>query len=443
VEQLQDLLFPSENVGIGSTLFQVSSFKITRPGYGFKLGDVFKPVGLVTAKGLASPVFDFTLTATDIFTDSFSSWQFGELDYMDSIKSLQNGSRKRFPLKYKGELLTFETDDPILNLNSVLIIFIDGVIQDPGTSYQFTGGSSFAFTEAPKAENNISIFFYRGTRDIDTVIVDVVETIKPGDTVRMFKNNYVLGSLTQDSRTVVGIQTSDEIETNLYFGKGIETDVNKYKPLSWTKQKSDKIFNGEYFYKSRNSLESLIYPTAKIIKSVSAADNQIFVDDARFFNYEEDDPGSSVQIIDFNAMIIPQVSLVAASATCVVSSAGTIQSIAILNGGSGYTGLTAELKIASPQNTYTGIGSTAQAFATVVNGSLSTPIVISNPGLGYSISNRPKIIAPFPEFSFENVFDIASVQGFSGIITGIAATTGTGSNPLGIKFNGMIGINFA
>jgi hypothetical protein len=426
---------PSENVGIGSTLFQVSSFKITRPGYGFKLGDVFKPVGLVTAKGLASPVFDFTLTATDIFTDSFSSWQFGELDYMDSIKSLQNGSRKRFPLKYKGELLTFETDDPILNLNSVLIIFIDGVIQDPGTSYQFTGGSSFAFTEAPKAENNISIFFYRGTRDIDTVIVDVVETIKPGDTVRMFKNNYVLGSLTQDSRTVVGIQTSDEIETNLYFGKGIETDVNKYKPLSWTKQKSDKIFNGEYFYKSRNSLESLIYPTAKIIKSVSAADNQIFVDDARFFNYEEDDPGSSVQIIDFNAMIIPQVSLVAASATCVVSSAGTIQSIAILNGGSGYTGLTAELKIASPQNTYTGIGSTAQAFATVVNGSLSTPIVISNPGLGYSISNRPKIIAPFPEFSFENVFDIASVQGFSGIITGIAATTGTGSNPLGIKFN--------
>ena len=77
--------------GIGSTLFEVSSFKIARPGYGFKIGDKFKPVGLVTAKGLSAPLRDFELTVLDVFTDSFSFWQFGELDYIDNIKPLQDG----------------------------------------------------------------------------------------------------------------------------------------------------------------------------------------------------------------------------------------------------------------------------------------------------------------------------------------------------------------
>lgn len=420
------------NTGIGSTLFEVSSFKITRPGYGFKIGDVFKPVGLVTAKGLSSPVSDFTLTVTDIFTDSFASWQFGELDFIDTIRSLQNGVRTRFPLKYQGELLTFETDDPLLNLNSVLLIFIDGVIQDPGVSYQFTGGSSFTFSEPPKPENNISVFFYRGTKGVDSVLVDVIETIKPGDTLQMLKNSYIENSISQDPRTVVGIQTSDEVETNSYSGKGIETNNNKYKPISWSKQKTDKIINGEYFYKSRDSIETLIYPTARIIKDLNLGDNEIFVDDARFFNYEENE--SETEIINFDAKVIPQISLSAGSASCVVSSAGTIQSIIITNTGSGYSGATVELKISAPKNTFVGVGSTAEAIVSIVNGSLSAPIVISNPGFGYSVSNPPKIIAPFPEFSFEDIFDIKQVEGFSGIITGITSTTGTGSNPLAIKF---------
>ena len=41
---------------------------------------------------------DFELTITDVFNDSFAAWQFGELDYIDSIKVYQNGTRTRFPL---------------------------------------------------------------------------------------------------------------------------------------------------------------------------------------------------------------------------------------------------------------------------------------------------------------------------------------------------------
>ena len=37
---------PASTVGIGSTLHEVTSFSIARQGYGFRKGDVFKPVGL-------------------------------------------------------------------------------------------------------------------------------------------------------------------------------------------------------------------------------------------------------------------------------------------------------------------------------------------------------------------------------------------------------------
>jgi hypothetical protein len=429
--------------GIGSTLFEVSSFKITRSGYNFKTGDVFKPVGLVTAKGLPSPINDFTLTVLDVFTDSFSALQFGELDYIDTIESLQNGVRTRFPLIYKGELLTFETDDPILDLNSVLLIFIDGVVQDPGVSYQFTGGSSFTFTEAPKPENNISIFFYRGTRGVDSQIVDVVETIKVGDTVQIFKNNYISNSITQNQRIVVGINTSDEFETNIYSGVGIEDNPQKYKPLSWTKQKVDKIIGGDYLYKSRDSIESLIYPTAKVIKNFLSTDTQIYVDDAKFFNYEENE--SPIEIIDFDAIVIPQSSPVSAAVTAIVSAAGTIGSMSIVNAGSGYTGYSIDLKIAAPRSISLKDGSgitigistiaTATATATITNGAITAPIIITNPGIGYSQESPPDVIVPLPEFKTENVNTITNVQGFSGIITGIGTTTGTGSNPLAFKFN--------
>ena len=87
-------------VGIGSTLFEVKNFKIVRNGYGFRIGDKFKAVGLVTAKGLPAMVNDPEFEVLDIFNDKFAAWQFGELDYIDSISDFIDGNRvKRFPLK--------------------------------------------------------------------------------------------------------------------------------------------------------------------------------------------------------------------------------------------------------------------------------------------------------------------------------------------------------
>ena len=167
-------------VGIGSTLFEVKNFKITRNGYGFQKGDKFKPVGLVTALGLSSMVNDPEFEVLEIFNDNFAAWQFGELDYIDSVNSLIDGSRTRFPLIYKGELLSFEVDldDPdsaLIDLEAILIVYVNGVLQEPNVHYNFVGGISIVFSDPPNAvvdpvtgdllTDNIDIFFYRGLEE--------------------------------------------------------------------------------------------------------------------------------------------------------------------------------------------------------------------------------------------------------------------------------------
>ena len=37
---------------------------------------------------------DFELTVLDVFRDQYSSWNFGQFDFIDSIKELQDGKEK-------------------------------------------------------------------------------------------------------------------------------------------------------------------------------------------------------------------------------------------------------------------------------------------------------------------------------------------------------------
>ena len=82
------------SVGIGSTLFTVSNFVLENNGYNFKVGDVFKPVGLVTAIGVTT-MTDFNLTVLKTFNDQYSSWNFGQFDFIDSIKDFKMVKRTK------------------------------------------------------------------------------------------------------------------------------------------------------------------------------------------------------------------------------------------------------------------------------------------------------------------------------------------------------------
>ena len=414
----------SSTTGIGSTLHEVKSFKIVRNGYGFNLGDVITPVGLVTEKGIPNPLSEFELTVTDTFTDTFASWQFGELDYIDSIKSFQDGNRKRFPLFYDGSLLSFETPDSdvTIDLNSLLIIYVNGVLQEPNESYIFNGGSSFSFVTPPDPSDVISIFFYRGTKGEDSSLVEINESIKVGDTIRIEQNDAIPETIGQNPRDVTNLPTSDKIETANYNQNGI--DQENARPLTWIKQKVDKIINNELVYKVRDSIESQIVPVSKIIYDVNVSDTQVFVDNSPLFNYEENE--SSIIISEVDGIIVDNIAdPVSAAITATVSSNGTIGSLTINDGGSGYSGSSVDLKLSSPRNI--GIGTTATATASITAG-IITSVTITNPGLGYSVLTPPQVIVPLPNVSYENVTSITGVEGFSGIITGISTTVGKISN---------------
>jgi len=420
----------STTTGIGSTLFEVKSFKITRNGYSFKVGDVFKPVGLVTAKDLSSPINEFELTVLDVFTDSFSAWQFGELDYIDSVKPYQDGIRTRFPLFYNSELLSFETDenDPdsqLIDLDSVLLIFINGILQEPGISYQFSGGTSFTFSVAPEPEDDIAVFFYRGTRDEDTIQINTVETVKVGDTVQIFSNNSnIQNTITQNKRIIYDISGSDKIETNLYTNQGIDSVNNK--PLYWTKQKTDLILNGESISKSRDSLESQIYPTANIIEDFNISSNQIFVDDSSLFNYEGESP------INFDAFIFSN------------NSAEEYEIITDISDVEGY-----DVSIVGIATT-NGIGSSLALKFTLDRDPFSFPdlqvgypVYISQTSIGQGVTSvntsNTDIVSISTSF-LNNIYQIHAINSTLGIITcniasntsivGIA-TTGTLEYPVG------------
>ena len=417
----------SGSTGIGSTLFEVSEVKFSRPGYNFRRGDVFKPVGLVTDGSLSSPISDFEITVVDTYSDNFAAWEFGELDYIDSIQNLQDGSRVRFPLNYNSELLSFEPQEnsPIEeNINNILIIFVNGVIQKPIENYIFEGGTSFVFTRAPLPQDEVEIYFYKGIDGTDSKIIDnIIPTIETGDIVQVISNNIYPNTITQDERTVYNITTSDKFETNRYTGLGV--DETNYKPLSWTKQKTDKKINGQYVYKSRDVLEPLIFPTARIIKDVSTTDTEIFVDNIELFNYETDN-GYTDSSTPLDAVIIEDTNPVTALFTASIDGNGSVNGITTTNSGFGYlpNQTTINLK-------FVGIGTTtATATASITNG-VVTGTTITNPGLGYTVA--PTIFAETPNLNIEKITGFNNIKGFSGIVTGITTTTGIGV-PLALEF---------
>ena len=422
------------SVGIGSTLFGLTGFEVNKPGYGFIIGDTFSLVGLVTDSRLQNPVEEIKFIVTDIRTDSFSSIQLGEFDYIDSIKSLQNGIRRRFPLFKNDQLLSFEKDetDPISSLidfDSVLLIYINGVMQEPKVSYTFTGGTTFTFTEAPKPEDNIAVFFYRGTVGVDSSEIQVNESIKTGDTVQINKDDYLPNNIGQDSRVVSFIVSSDVMETGIYLEDGIDEDL--YRPMSWTKQKTDLIINDSVESKQRDSLESMVFPTAKIIKGFSDNSNEIFVDNAQFFIYEENQSNETIQ--KFSGLITLNENPIFAKLSANVSTSGTISSINIHDSGSGYIGVGNSLRLKT--RSIVGSGGTDAIIDVTISSSgiVTTPVYIINPGSGYNSSNPPEIIAPIPNPTSELIQNIEFVQGFSGIVTGITTSVGVGTY-LGIKF---------
>ena len=417
-------------VGQGSSIID---FEINNTGYGYGNNErltvaVGGTTGIPTTSSFTSDIFEIQIEK--VINDEFTGWSLGVLETFDDVTSFIDGSRIDFPLIKAGVPISInKSKGSKIELDQLLLVFVNGILQKPGGAYTFEGGSQITFTEPLKLEDTLSICFYKGSGDdLDVIDREVIETLKYGDEVTL---NYDpdLGQKPyqqENARTISTITNVDRCETLPYFGPGNTTDTTFERPVTWCRQTQDKIINGQEVGKDREIYEPVINPTANIIKTIGVGSTIIYVDRLRpLFDLDNENVDPTFRnTIQKGIKLVNPVVVTGAAATAVVSTAGTITSITINNGGVGYS---------TAPDVSVGIGSTrATATATITNG-VVTGITITNGGSGYSQTTPPSVLIGPPAQQTESC-DVSSYSGDSGIIVGLG-TTSIGVGSTGMMFH--------
>lgn len=433
-------------VGNGSSII---NFEIKNFGYNYKKGDILTiPIGGVAGipTDKTNQFNEFNIFIEEVKSDKFSGWFLGGFKVLDDISTLFDGVKKRFPLTIGNQRYSLISQPGSkINLENNLLVFINDVLQVPGESYSFIKGDRITFNEAPKgksSDNVISgdtckILFYVGNSAYDINTVDIVETIKEGDELRL---SYDISSnqpqsLDQLKRTITSLY-SNSAETELYFGQGISQDQTLYRPTFWRKQTEDKLIDFTVISKNRVTYEPSIYPSSYIINPVGVNTTIVYVDNIRpFFNSPKE---SSSGNLDFQneVILLSQDAVEFATASSVVSLAGTVTSISITNPGSGYL-TEPSIILESP----VGLGTTFRSLAssTINGGKLSNITVISG-GSMYESTNPPQVLIEPPPIKKEKC-KVTNYSGDHGIITGIGTTSIVGVAITGLVLDLFIPIN--
>jgi len=359
----------------------------------------------------------------------------GELQALDDFSNLFNGTRRQFPLTVAGEAFAIQarTGSNIVVQNTIILTLND-VLQVPGEGYEFDGGGTITFTEAPNATDVMRMFFYRGTGGADVVDRDIIETVKVGDDLQLGYNpTYNTRTFVEFPRAVHEIKSSDTVVTNQYYGRGLGDSDTERRPVKWYRQLEDRFIDGKIVRKDRPLYEPKLFPTSYLIQPVGVGQTEIFIDSCKpFFNPENENPSDrgfqkEIQIVNASS---EYEFLAGAAATAIVSIANTIQHFSITDAGDGYTSVP-EVRVQQPISIggtpFVGIGTTATAIATatVTNGSISSITVGINSGIvgtGYTSAAPPQVLISPPTYvREENSIDL--YEGDFGIISGVGICT--------------------
>ena len=436
----------SVSVRVGSAT-SVISFNITNYGYNYKIGDVLElatdnQAGIPTDASAGAAFTSFRLTVDNVFNDSFGGWTFGEIEKLNTFEDQFDGVKRSFALtKTIGASATPLTlraakGSPI-KVEDNMLVFLNDILQIPSESYVMNGGAQITFSEAPKFGDKVRIYYYRGS-DNDVIEVDILETVKAGDslTINKYPDFGVDSRFQQVNRIVTGITTSDSVTTNTYQGIGISTDPTLERPVTWKKQLSDVFVNNTAVTKDRTELEAGIRPTAYILNNVGASSTEVFVDSAVPLFNEVDDFVESKQSV----LILDRTVKTGAAATAIVSAGGTITSIVISDGGSGYTSApSVSIGVTAGIGTiFAGIGITintnATATSTISGVGTVSAITVSDAGIGYTNTNPPGVLIA-PEAQTDDTLSSVKYEGDFGIITGIGTTSVVGIATTGLTFD--------
>ena len=373
------------SVIVGSSS-SIQNIEILNTGQNYKVGDVLNVVGLTTNVGIGTLFTKFSITVKEVFSDTFTGIYPGQFLQFDDISNKFDSVRKVFDITttINGEKrrLTFDSQYNNLVVENNFVIFINDVLQKPKSAYNYIGGR-LIFSEAPISGSKCNILYYQGSID-DTIITTPPQTLKEGDLIKLESSELSKSTSEQNERVVKRIISSSSLDTFPYSDVGISSNVPR--PISWTKQKNDRLINGSFISKSRNEQISKIYPTSKLIWNVAASDNSIYVDNAYPLFIELDNGSGGIIEEQRNAKIVKEYVFTSATVSVNVSGTSTISSISVGNSGSGYY-YTPNVSISSPPsgikdplynwNATSGI-STTSSFNSIIQGDIIIGVGNSN-----------------------------------------------------------------
>tara|TARA_R100000008_G_scaffold86370_1_gene79149 strand:+ start:2735 stop:16369 length:13635 start_codon:yes stop_codon:yes gene_type:complete len=342
-------------IGVGGSAI---GYELASSGRGYSVNDELTLQPVPYKVGVSTE--PIKLTVKTRHQDKFSGWNFGQILELDDPSKGFNGYRKTFLIQRtitepEYYSIVAHKDSGIVLANN-LLIFINDVLQQPVVDYEFTGGTRIEFKEPPKPGSKCRMYLYVGS-NVDYLEVDVDQTIKEGDTLRIqerrsFDANKlnILGQMVpqydangvliredfvgiatpgmghtitgdfihhqerkwdyditppetvnnwpeQDDRIIYELLSADTVQTQTYGGAGISTDGSFQRPVYWSKQQSDSIIDGRKISKSRTLNTPHVIPNTNIIASVASTDTKIYVKSTYPAFEAYDDYGASLNHI--------------------------------------------------------------------------------------------------------------------------------------------------
>ena len=288
----------SLNVGTG---LSITSFDLNNVGYGFTVGEQLRIAGIPTNTSIGSTFRNAIFTVKETRDDEFAGWVFGKVQVLDNFSDQFDGRKRVFTITENSEPLSIEKNPgTLISLQDNLLVFLNDIIQHPGVSYVFNGGTQIEFTEPPVEGTTLQIMLYRGT-DSDVAVEGALQTVKVGDSIKINKNNDFITPVSQNERIVDAITSRDTLRTTVYTKQGISNQLSPLRPVVWCKQQDDLIVEGAPVSKARDMYAAKVKPAARIIQSASTTDNTFYTGSGALVFSKTEQPDVStfgIQIVD-------------------------------------------------------------------------------------------------------------------------------------------------
>ena len=149
-----------------------------------------------------------TFTEAPIPGMDFYGFYLGKLTLLDDLAPYFDNSKRTFTMKSDNEPFSLESDNAAVVASNNLLIFINGVFQEPGVAYDLRG-SIIEFSEAPRAGSECALYIYTGSAS-DVLISNTFNSIDPGDRVQVVSEGT--------DRLIATVSSSTSIDSYEYTG---------------------------------------------------------------------------------------------------------------------------------------------------------------------------------------------------------------------------------